>query len=58
MWNAGQNLSNVDSDLQPGLVWTEEDEVKLQVTMLVGSLGHGTFIEGRKQILLRTCGSG
>ena len=47
LWNGNRRSSNVDSDLYPGLLWTEEDEVRLQITMLVGSLGHGTFKLGR-----------
>ena len=37
-----KSSGDVVSDLHPGLDWTDEDEVKLQATLLVGSLGHGT----------------
>ena len=41
LWSKDERSSNADPDLYPEPTWTEEDEVRLQITMLVGSLGHG-----------------
>lgn len=39
---ARKGSKDIISDLHPGTDWTDEDEVRLQATLLVGSLGHGT----------------
>lgn len=39
---ARKGSKDIVSDLHPGIHWTDEDEVRLQATLLVGSLGHGT----------------
>ena len=38
---ARKSSKDIISDLHPGIDWTDEDEVRLQATLLVGSLGHG-----------------